>query len=91
MVNLVLDRELYEEFIQGRVRAAELAPAVERILEGGSRRQLVEQGMADVVAALGGDTNASRNAAAEIAEMLSRDRSRNHVTPAAAGQRDSGG
>jgi lipid-A-disaccharide synthase len=53
IVNLVADREVFEEFLQGEVRVGRLVPALEAILPGGARREAVLQGMADAVAALG--------------------------------------
>ncbi len=53
IVNLVADREIFAEFLQGEVTVDRLVPALEAILPGGERREAVLQGMADAVAALG--------------------------------------
>ncbi len=70
MVNLVTDRLVFEEFIQGEVKADTLAPALERILPGGDRRDEAMAGIRDCVERLGGEDNASRIAAeAVLAEL----------------------
>ena len=68
IVNLVAGREVFAEFVQSGVRAERLAPAVEAILPGGARRQEVERGMADAVAALGGAGSVSATAARLVLE-----------------------
>lgn len=66
MVNLVAKREVYEEYLQADVSPAVLAPALERILPHGPRRADVLRGIDDAVLALGGDTDASTQAATEV-------------------------
>lgn len=64
MVNIIADREVFEEFLQWRVNARELSAAVERIMPGGARRLEVEKEMRRVVDSLsGGSEGASRKAA----------------------------
>ncbi len=65
MVNIIADRAVFEEFLQHRFRAANLTPAVEAILPGGSRRPEVERGMDEVRQLL---TPASSSAARQAAE-----------------------
>ncbi len=70
MVNLVLQRLVFEEFIQHQVKAPLLADALDSILPDGERRAEVEQGMEDFVRALGRTENASARAAQSIFRML---------------------
>lgn len=69
IVNLVAGREVFAEFLQGRVCAACLAPALEAILPGGARRAEVERGMADAVNALGLPGSVSATAARLVLEV----------------------
>lgn len=48
MVNVILNRRVFEEFLQYEVKAENLAPAVERILPDGPRRAEVEAGMLEL-------------------------------------------
>ncbi len=48
MANVIADKMVFEEFLQHHVRKEELIPALERILPGGSRREEVEQDMANI-------------------------------------------
>ena len=66
MVNLVRHRLVYEEFLQGAVTAERVGRAVEAIMRGGARRAEVESEMAAAVRALGGRTNACRQAAEAV-------------------------
>ncbi|MBE6356847.1 MAG: lipid-A-disaccharide synthase [Lentisphaerae bacterium] len=70
MVNIIADKEVYQEFLQWHFCKEEVLPAVEAILPGGSRRQEVEAGMNEVAALLGSasDIPAIRRAAIEIYE-----------------------
>jgi lipid-A-disaccharide synthase len=66
MVNIIADKEVYQEFLQWHFCEKEVLPAVEAILPGGSRRQEVEEGMAEVARQLGsasGESALSRAAA----------------------------
>ena len=68
MVNIIADKEVYQEFLQWHFCEKEVLPAVEAILPGGSRRQEVEAGMKEVAVLLGSgsDTPAIRRAAMEM-------------------------
>ena len=64
MPNIILDRKLFEEFLQFQVTPEALAEAMEKILPGGSRRAEVEAGMAEMTREIsGGVTGAGENAA----------------------------
>jgi lipid-A-disaccharide synthase len=63
MVNLVTDQVVFEEFAQGDVVPAKLAPALARILPDGARRKEVEEGMRRCVSLLRGKGNPSQAAA----------------------------
>ena len=45
MVNLVAERQVFEEYLQSEVKSEILLPALERIMPGGERRQEVEEGI----------------------------------------------
>ncbi|MDD4817364.1 MAG: lipid-A-disaccharide synthase [Victivallaceae bacterium] len=68
MVNVILNREAFEEFIQYEVKSANIVPALERILPGGSRREQVEKDMAELRGELSpdGKTNALECCAEKI-------------------------
>ena len=70
MVNLINDRLVFEEFLQGEVTVANLSRALKDIMPGGARRALAEQGMADMIAALGGQGHVCRHAAQAIIETI---------------------
>lgn len=74
MVNVILNRELFEEFLQHEVRPGNLVPAMERIMPGGERRAEVEAGMAELRRELSanGNTDALGNAAASIYDFIKR-------------------
>lgn len=64
MVDIILNRKTFEEFLQFQVRPAVLADAMERILPGGSRRAEVERDMDELRRLLApGSENATANAA----------------------------
>ncbi|MBQ9338045.1 MAG: lipid-A-disaccharide synthase [Lentisphaeria bacterium] len=64
MPNIILDRKLFEEFLQFQVTPDALVEAMEKILPGGSRRAEVEAGMAEMTREIsGGVTGAGENAA----------------------------
>jgi lipid-A-disaccharide synthase len=69
IVNLVADREVFEEFLQGQVTVGRLVPALEAILPGGARREVVLAGMAAAVAALGPVGAVSATAARLVLEV----------------------
>ena len=65
MPNIILNRKLFEEFLQFQVTPEVLSAALERILPEGSRRKEVEAGMIEMTGALscgisGAGTNAAR-------------------------------
>ncbi len=66
MVNLVANKLVFEEFLQGDVRPAILGPAVEAILSGGRRREAVMLGLREAVAALGAGSNSCERAARAV-------------------------
>ena len=68
MVNIIADKEVYQEFLQWHFCKEELLPAVEAILPGGSRREEVESGMKEVALQLGAasEISAIRRAAIEM-------------------------
>lgn len=65
MVDIIANREVFEEFLQHHFRPSELVPAVERILPGGSRRAEVEAGMAEVKQLLTPNSSSAARQAAE--------------------------
>lgn len=70
MTNIIAGWRVYEEFLQWRVHPRRLIPAVERILPGGSRRQEVERGMAEVRHLLEPSRDSALQQAAESCWML---------------------
>ena len=65
MVNIIANREVYQEFLQHRFTPKKLVPAVEAILPQGSRREVVEQGMAEVKQLLSPNSGSAARQAAE--------------------------
>lgn len=64
MVNIIADKEVFEEYLQWKASPENLAAAVERILPEGERRHQVEEEMKEVVRMLsGGSEGACRKAA----------------------------
>ena len=73
MPNIILNRCVFEEFLQHQVIPEDLANAVERILPGGERRGHVEADMREVVDQLSGGANgAIAKAAASALAVLDR-------------------
>ena len=73
MVDIILNRKSFEEFLQFQVRPAVLANAMERILPGGSRREEVERDMAELRQMLEvGSQNATANAARHLLSTIGR-------------------
>lgn len=73
MVDIILNRKAFEEYLQFQVRPAVLADAVERILPGGSRRAEVEHDMAELSQMLEvGSQNATANAARLLLSTIGR-------------------
>jgi len=67
MVNIILNRKTFEEFLQHQVRPADMADALERILPGGSRCAEVEHDMEELRRML---APASQSATASAARRL---------------------
>lgn len=65
MVNIIANREVYQEFLQYHFAPKELVPAVEAILPGGRRRAEVEAGMAEVKQLLSPNSGSAARQAAE--------------------------
>lgn len=64
MVNIIANKQVFEEFLQWRASPESMAAAVERILPAGNRRQDVENDMREVTAMLsGGSSGACAKAA----------------------------
>ena len=59
MVNIIADKEVFQEFLQWHFAPEELLPAIEAILPGGKRRAEVEAGMKEVADALRNPNNTS--------------------------------
>ncbi len=59
MVNIIVGRTVFEEFLQHHVCPKELVPALERIMPGGSRRAEVEAGIAEMTQMLSPDDSAN--------------------------------
>lgn len=70
MVNLVAEKTVFEEYLQGDVRAEVLAPAVERILPDGERHTEVMAGIDLCIERLGGEENVSRIAAQAVLDEV---------------------
>ena len=70
MVNLVAEKEVYEEYLQSDVNASVLVPALERIMPGGNRREEVLSGINLAIERLGGKQKASELAAEVILSEL---------------------
>lgn len=71
MVDIILNRKTFEEFLQFQVRPTVLADAMERIMPGGSRREEVERDMAELRRMLeAGSQNATANAARHLLSTI---------------------
>ena len=71
MVNIIADKEVFEEYLQWKASPENLAAAVERILPDGERRHEVEDEMKEVVRMLsGGSEGACRKAALSCFEFV---------------------
>ncbi len=81
IVNLVADRCVFQEYLQGDVRPEVLGPALEAVLPGGARRAEVEAGMAEAVAKLGEHTDASALAATAVLEIAGGQAGRDPLPP----------
>jgi len=65
MVNIIVNRTLFREFLQHHVCPKELVPAMEEILPGGSRRAEVEAGMREMTQLLSPKSSSAIRQAAE--------------------------
>ena len=72
IANLVTGRCVYEELLQYDAVPEKLAPAVERILPGGARREEVLAGIDECVGMLGGESAVSKTAAQKVLEIAER-------------------
>jgi lipid-A-disaccharide synthase len=72
MANIISDKIVYEEFLQGSVKPSVLVPAIERILPGGERVELVSEGMREMVKELGGKTHVAKNVADSVLSLISK-------------------
>lgn len=59
MVNIIANKEVFQEFLQWHFAPKELLPAIKAILPGGSRRAEVEAGIKEVADALRNPNNTS--------------------------------
>ncbi len=66
MVNVIADKEVFEEFFQYKVTAENLVPALERILPDGERRSEVEAEMTNIAQMISGGLQGASNRAAKI-------------------------
>jgi lipid-A-disaccharide synthase len=73
MVNLIAGRQLFPELLQGEFTPENALDALRPLLPDGEKRADVEQGMRDMVAALGGTLPASRRAALSVLEVATRE------------------
>jgi lipid-A-disaccharide synthase len=70
MVNIILDKEVFQEFVQYEVTNKNLVPAVEAILVGGSRRAEVEKDMIELRRVLSTDYKPSESAAIAVLDEV---------------------
>ena len=71
MPNIILNRKVFEEFLQFQATPQALADAMERILPGGTRRAEVEAGMAEMTREIsGGIAGAAENAARCVLNVI---------------------
>ena len=72
MVNIILNKEVFQEFAQYKVNNKNLVPAVEAILPGGSRRKEVEADMIELRRVLSSDHKPSESAAIAVLDEISK-------------------
>jgi lipid-A-disaccharide synthase len=70
MPNVIEGKVVYEEFLQGQVKAEILAPALESILPHGRKHEYVNKAMTSVVEKLGGRSGTLKRAAEVIIETI---------------------
>ena len=74
MPNIILDKCVFQEFLQFQVVPEDLADALDKILPGGERRTQVDADMQEMRDALScGAENATARAAAAILDVISKD------------------
>lgn len=77
MPNIILNRKVFEEFLQFQVTPEALSGAMERILPGGSRRAEAEAGMAEMTREIsGGVAGAGENAARCVLNVIAKNQSK---------------
>ncbi len=76
MVNIILCKQVFEEFLQFQVVPEALADAVDRILPGGTRRAEVEADMKRMVEEISGGANGAIAKAAEAALNVAQEKQR---------------
>lgn len=75
MPNIILDKCVFQEYLQFQVVPNDLADAVDRILPGGERRAQVEADMAAMREALStGAENATARAAVSILNVVAEEK-----------------
>ena len=74
IANLVTGKGVYEELLQYDAVPEKLAPALERILPNGNRREEVLAGVAECVSLLGGESPVSRKVSEKVLEIAERER-----------------
>ena len=74
IANLVTGKGVYEELLQYDAVPEKLAPALERILPNGDRREEVLAGVAECVSLLGGESPVSRKVSEKVLEIAERER-----------------
>lgn len=75
MPNIILNRKLFEEFLQFQVTPEAMADAMERILPQGARRAEVEAGMKEMTRELsGGISGAGENAAGCVLSVVEKNK-----------------
>ena len=80
MPNIILNRKVFEEFLQFQVVPEDLAEAMERILPGGERRAQADADMEEMVREIeGGVRGAGRNAALAVLQVADYARGRENV------------
>ena len=72
MVNIILNKEVFQEFAQYKVNNRNLVPAVEAILVGGSRRKEVEADMIELRRVLSSSYKPSESAAIAVLDEISK-------------------
>lgn len=75
MVNIILNKNVFEEFVQYDIHNKNVVPAVEKILVGGSRRKEIEADMDSLVAMLASEgKKPSESAAIAVFSVINKKR-----------------